>query len=100
MASTLEINTGTLGRDISSIEGEIKKLEDNIIALRTTLSQLEGMWDGPAKTAFSTAVNDDIERLSTLVSAIKAYTVKTEDAKTAYETCERNVSGIISSIRV
>lgn len=98
--SKLEINTSTLNRDITTIDGEMKKLTSYINSLRSTLSQLEGMWDGPAKTAFSTAVKDDINRLEMLVKTISEYTGKTTEARNAYETCERNVDSIISSIRV
>ena len=101
MADTrIEINTGTLGRDIGSIDGEIRKINTQINNLKSTLSQLQSMWDGPAKTAFSTEVTEDIARLSVLTADISRFTRSTEEAKIAYETCERNAGQIIDSIRV
>ena len=100
MAAVIEVNTSTLRADVTEIEGEIKKINTQIDALTQTLHELSDMWDGPAKQAFVTAVQDDINTLKSLVQAISGFTNKTSQARTEYEKCENAVGQIVSSLRV
>ena len=84
----IEVNTSTLRSDVSAIEEA------------QALRELESMWDGNAKQAFSAAVNDDIRRLRELAKALAQFTEKTSEARREYDTCETAVSQIVSSIRV
>lgn len=96
----IKVDTGILNNDVSEIEGEIRELYNGATRLEGILHQLESMWDGDAKAAFSNAVNDDLRRLRELVKAIEAFTGNTEEASREYVRCENAVSSIISSIRV
>ena len=87
----IEVNTSTLKSDVSTIKGEINGLRRDIQTLRDTSNQLSAMWDGSAKAAFMTAVQDDISRMEELVKALEKF---------AYDKCENSVAGIVSSIRV
>lgn len=96
----IEVNTNILKADISEIESELRAVLKCSERLTATLSQLEGMWDGNAKQAFSTAVRDDINRLKDLVKALQDLTGKTGTAREEYDRCENAVEQIIASIRV
>ncbi len=96
----IEVNTNTLKADVSEIDGELRAILQCAEKLTTTLSQLEGMWDGNAKQAFSNAVRDDLNRLRVLVKAVQNLTGKTGAAREEYDRCEATVSQIIASIRV
>lgn len=97
---TIQVNTNTLRSDISMIEDEIRSINNGANRLAQALRELEGMWDGNAKQAFSAAVNDDIRRLLELSKAMERFTEKTGEVRQEYDTCENEVSQIISSIRV
>lgn len=96
----IEVNTNILKADVSEIENELQSVLQCAGNLEATLSQLEGMWDGNAKQAFSVAVKDDIDRLKDLVKAMQNLTGKTGTAREEYDRCENSVAQIISSIRV
>lgn len=96
----IEVNTTTLRSDVSAIEEEINAINKGADRLANTLRELERMWEGNAKQAFSSAVNDDIRRLRELSEAIGRFTQKTGEIRREYDTCESEVAQIISSIRV
>ena len=97
---SIEVNTNILRSDLSAIEEEIHSINSLADRLVQTLRDLEGMWDGNAKQAFSAAVNDDIVRLRELSKAIGRFTEKVSEARREYDTCENEVSQIVASIRV
>lgn len=99
-AKVIEVNTSTLKSDVSVIEGEIQSINSGANRLLQALHELESMWDGNAKQAFSAAVNDDILRLRELAKAMEKFTGKTSEARQEYDKCESAVSQIVSSIRV
>lgn len=96
----IEVNTNILKADVSEIENELRGVLQCAGNLETALSQLEGMWDGNAKQAFSLAVRDDIDRLKELVRAMQDLTGKTGTAREEYDRCENSIAQIIASIRV
>lgn len=102
MASTIiEVNTtNTLRSDVSSIDGELREVLRGADRLADTLRQLESMWEGEAKKAFSSAVQDDLRRLRELTKAMQNLTAKTGEARGEYDKCESAVSQIVASIRV
>jgi len=97
---TIEVDTSILKADVSEIEGEIRSINDGATQLENILRQLEGMWEGDAKMAFSNAVNDDLRRLRELSKAIGKFTRETGEACQEYVRCENTVSQIVASIRV
>lgn len=101
MASQIiEVNTNTLKADVSEIAAELTGIRGDADKLEGVLGQLESMWDGNAKQAFSAAVRDDLTRLRELVKAMQDLTGKTGQAREEYDRCENAVEQIISSIRV
>lgn len=63
----IEVTTNILKADISEIDSELRAILQCADKLAATLGQLESMWDGSAKEAFSLAVKDDLNRLKELV---------------------------------
>lgn len=101
MASNIiEVNTSSLKGDGEEIAAELEALGDDADQLLDLLRQLETMWEGPAKQAFSAAVQDDVGRLRALIQAMQTLTNKTSDARAEYDKCESAVSQIITSIKV
>ena len=100
MASIIEVNTSTLKSDVATIEEELQKISTAAERLLQTLHELESMWDGNAKQAFSAAVNSDIAQLKELVKAMHGFTGKTGEAREEYDKCENTVAQIVAAIRV
>lgn len=96
----IEVDTGTLKNDVSEIGEELQGVVNGAGKLETVLTQLEGMWDGPAKQAFSAAVRDDLNRLRDLAKAMQALTEKTGAAREEYDKCETAVTQVVQSIKV
>lgn len=100
MAAIIEINTGTLKTDIDGFNGELKAIRQEIANLRDVAAALGSTWDGDAKNAFMTELSEDIGKLERLVSEMEKYTVKTDDARAAYDSCENTVAQIIAGMKV
>lgn len=99
-AKIIEVNTNSLKSDVEVIWSELERISGNADRLLSILGQLETMWEGSAKQAFSSAVRDDVARLRELVKAMKDFTGKTSEARVEYDKCEIAVSEIVSSVRV
>lgn len=98
--SIISVNTSTLKGTVSDISAEIAGLKNDVNMLKITSAVLSGMWDGPAKNAFVSAVNDDIRLLEDLIKAIDKFTERTDTSRAEYDKCENAVAGIIAAIRV
>lgn len=96
----IEVNTNILRGDVAEIDGELRSISSSAGKLESVLSQLESMWDGNAKQAFSTAVRSDLGRLRELVAAMRDLTAKTGTAREEYDKCESAVLQIVSAIKV
>lgn len=96
----IEVNTNILRGDVAEIDGELRSISSSASKLESVLSQLEGMWDGNAKQAFSAAVRSDLGRLRELVAAMRDLTAKTGTAREEYDKCESAVLQIVSAIKV
>lgn len=96
----IEVNTSTLKNDVSTIFSELTGISNDIRQLQDTTARLSTMWDGSAKTAFISAVNDDIQRLEELIGVMKKFSDKVDTSRKEYEKCENVVSNIIASIKV
>ena len=96
----IEVNTVTLRSDVSGIEEELRGIRQGADRLEQLLRELESMWDGSAKQAFSAAVADDLRRLRELAAAMEDFTEKTDEVRREYDRCESEIAQIVSSIRV
>lgn len=99
-ATMIEVNTDTLKRDVATIESEIRALRRASEKLRDTSTQLGALWEGTAKTAFMAAVQDDLNQLEDLISALEKFTQLTDEARGEYDKCEQSVAQIVAAIRV
>ena len=76
------------------------RFKSSIDSLVTSESALNAMWDGEAKAAFVNAVHSDMVMLEDLISALEKYTTSTDTARGNYDRCEKDVSSIVSSLKV
>lgn len=102
MSNTLIMvdTTNTLKADVTEMNAQLGRIMNYASQLEGTLRQLESMWEGEAKEAFSNAVRDDLRRLKDLVKAMQNLTDRTGEARKEYDKCENTVAQIIASIKV
>ena len=96
----IEVNTNTLRSDVNEVQGEIRALRSETAKLRNAASALNSTWEGVAKAAFMEALQDDLNKLETLVAASETFTRQTDDARVGYDKCENTVSQIVASLKV
>ena len=57
MAEKIVVNTNRLGQDAESVETYIAKIKKQITEMKSSVSDLDAMWDGPSSEAFKKAFN-------------------------------------------
>lgn len=100
MAEKIRINTSTLGNDAETIHQCIQKMKNSKANIEKSVQILDGMWDGTASEEFKSAIHTDLQLLDVQIqNLVKLFNYETR-AKTKYESCERKVSDIVSSIKI
>ncbi len=99
-SSRIEVNTNTLRSDVDRVRTELRGLRTDMQKLSAVSAQLNAMWDGEAKAAFVNAVHSDMVMLEDLIAALEKYTTSTDTARGNYDRCEKDVSSIVSSLKV
>jgi WXG100 family type VII secretion target len=96
----IEINTDMLADDINSMEQNVVQLEAEYNHMFQQLQELNGMWSGPANSAFAVQFAGDLEAFKELTVTLQEIISGLKDAKQEYDSCEQRVSGIINTIRI
>lgn len=100
MSEIIMCNTATLSTDKSSVGSDINKIDTSIANLRNLLAQLDSMWDGDASEVFKYKLNGYLNQLQSVTDSMRSVEQYEDKAVTEYDTCERSISGMISSISV
>lgn len=100
MANEIAVNTGTLGKTVVDLNADLEKVRSNIGKMYEAVAALDSTWDGPAKEVFRAQFMSDKNAMEEICKGLKKVFESMDTAKKEYETCENNVSQIISSIRV
>lgn len=100
MANEIKVSTTRLGNDANQVSSLIRSMEKEINSMKTSVNQMNQMWTGTAKEAFVKAFNDDMNAAAGVIKELKSLQSFETQAKTKYEQCESQITGIINSIRV
>lgn len=100
MAEIIKINTNRLGADADRIHSYIENIIKEISNMRQSVTVLEKMWEGSAKSAFYKAFWNDIKVIETVVNELKAIYEYDINAKKKYEQCDKQISFLIAEIPV
>ena len=76
------------------------RINTNSLARNSSLRTLSTMWEGDAHNTFHTEFQTDVRRLETLVTNLKGIVTFESNAEKEYNNCEKQVSSLVSSIRV
>ena len=96
----IRVNTGSLQRTQTDVEGRIRDIETKLEAMLGGVSRMNAMWSGEANTAFNQAFQDDINALKNLCGQLKKIAQYEGNARKEYDTCEQKVSQLINGINV
>ena len=87
-------------RDIGEFEttlGEIRNLNKNI---QGSLGQLNSRWLGGAHEVFMATVAEDAENMEVLIGNMDGILKDLREASREYGNCERDVEGMIKSLKI
>ena len=100
MQQEIAVNTSTLASDIETLQGQLNSIKNDMEKMYEAVRVLDNMWDGPANEAFKRQFHADQEDMKTLCETIQGIIDDMTYAKGEYNTCENEISGIISSIHI
>ena len=100
MGDHIKINTSSLNRDAGQVNSCIQKMKSEMTKMKSSVSELDGMWDGPGSEAFKKAFQDDVNGMETLFKNLEEIYKYEVNAKNEYESCENKVYQLVSSIRI
>ena len=84
----IRVNTGSLQRTQTDVEGRIRDIETKLEAMLGDVSRMNAMWSG------------DINALKNLCGQLKKIARYEGNARKEYDTCEQKVSQLINGINV
>lgn len=99
-SAKMEVNTGTLRSDLSSIQREISALKRDAEELRSKAERLSRMWEGEAKAEFMTQYARELNALDAAVDALERFTVRTQTVDAEYERSEHLVANVVNALKV
>ena len=100
MHQEIGVNTNTLASQVDSLRAELERVRSDIDGMYEAVQTLDTMWDGPANDAFRTQFTTDKEAMEELCKTVQSIIDSMDNAKKEYDSCEMNVSQIISAIQI
>lgn len=100
MSEIITCNTTRLSSDQSSVGKNLDEIDASTENLRNLLALLDSMWDGGASEAFMSNMNRYLDRLQNVTNSMRSIQQYEGKAVAEYDTCERTISGMVSSISV
>lgn len=96
----ITINTDTLASDIAELNSALETARRTLSDMFTQIQELDAMWDGPANDEFNKQFANDHENAKGLCATVKSLIACMEYAREQYNSCENQVNGIVSAIRI
>ena len=100
MSDFFEIDTAILNRNISSLRDELEILQNEFRLMLEGITELDGVWEGPAKKAFSVQFQGDYSIFTDYCKDISKLIDSLEYASKEYDNCEGKVKAAIEAIRI
>lgn len=100
MANQIAVDTRKLGNDADDVGTYIKNIKKQIEDMKTSVSELDAMWDGPSSEAFRKTFNKDMKAMEDVIEGLEDLKKYEDQAKKKYEKCEDKVAELISEIKI
>lgn len=98
--NAIKISTTRLNGDAQTVQEQIQTISREMESMQESVAALNAMWSGPGHSAFVRAFQKDMEALGQLVKELEELQAFEVYAGEQYETCEKQVADLVSSIRV
>ena len=96
----IRVNTNSLNHTRSELQAKLDKIKNDIKNISGNMATLNSMWEGEAHQAFAQQVDSDISFLTGACDRIQKIINFESTAVTEYDKCERQISDLISQIRI
>ena len=94
----IRVNTESLKRTENDVRNQIKAIRSALSEMRSQVTAMNRMWEGPANIAFNQTFQDNITDLDNLCAAVENIASYEALAHTEYVKCESKVSDVVRSI--
>ena len=98
--SYLRVNAAALDSDANELHDLLRQIKTNLEGMYSSVTALDGMWDGPANDAFNTQFLNDRENFRELCERIGNLFSDMSTAAKEYDSCENEVYSNISSLNI
>ncbi len=95
-----EVDTDNLKRDINTLRQYLQIIEQAHAELRDKMTEVSGMWEGPAKDAFHLELKNDCAELIEICTQMREVLESMDAAATEYDSCDSRIKSIIDAIQV
>lgn len=96
----LQINTDILKNDISKMNELTQKISSAVDDMNNSLTELNGMWSGPANTAFCEQFDKDSQNIKDYIQHLTNFFSQLSQERAEYDKCEQNVISAVHSIGI
>lgn len=96
----ITINTDSLASDISELERTLATARKMLDDMFSQIQELDAMWEGPANEIFNRQFANDYENAKGLCATVQSLAACMQYAKEQYNSCENQVNGIVSAIKI
>ena len=98
--SVIEVNTEQLSGDIKRLRTTLQETRRHIETLRTKMTDMNNMWEGPSNMVIRQRFQADHERMLALCATLEELIQVLESIRQAYDTCENKVRSAVDALRV
>ena len=96
----IEVDTDILNKSRTELLSDIDGIKTVIDSTYDGITALDAMWDGPANEAFCEQFRIDYERMSEILSDLRNYAERMDEARRRYIDGENKVANVIASIKL
>lgn len=100
MAKELAVNTLLLDRDVSEMDGLLRRITREVDGMYEAVRALSGTWEGPANETLSKQFELDYNGTKTFCRTIDELIRCLELSSRDYTSTERRVAEAVSSVRL
>lgn len=95
-----EVYTDQVARLSSSMESELRQVEQLRQNMFRSMEDLDAMWDGSSHDAFVAQYFEDEQSVQELCNTITKLIEHMKEARRQYEQCEQSVKDMVNSIQI
>lgn len=96
----IAVDTTLLKSDVDSMQEELHGIRTELDLVYSSMQELDRMWEGAANESFMQQFGQDHEDMVKVCGIIQSMIDFMGEAKQEYESAEREVSMLVSAVRI